>query len=515
MALKITRADGVGLVAFPAFQLGGDDAPMNLFPYQQTLLDQTWDREGWGFFLDPGLGKTRCAIATAYRLYTASHIDAAVIIAPNMIHRSWLADELPKCSGESMPQRTLVYDAGTSRNVAPTQDRARFLSPTHNPVLRWLALSYDALLTESGYKFSEAFLKANRCLLIFDESSRIKNPRASRTKVCLKLSRLAPFTRILSGTPLHNSPLDLYSQMQALHSGFWIKHGFASFTAFRAYFAILHRRMIQRAGRMIQFDEIKGYRNLERLALIVATASTRIHKADVLSLPPMTLTSRSFVLGNDQKKHYEELRANFLTFIGSNLITTQHALTMMIRLQQIASGFVTSEDGSTVLELKQNTRLDFLKELLEDRTEQAIIFCKFDYSVDHVTNTLNRTTAGLIAAALDGRTPDHARNHILKAFQEGGLQYLVTKQRVGGVGLNLQNAHQIYHYEGEWSYGDRIQSNDRIHRIGQTEDCNITSLIAANTVDETIQGALTLKDSWSKLTFVQQLKEVLNGGPIV
>jgi len=461
------------------------------FALQERIFQASKDLPAAGLCMHVGRGKSRVVIETAYHLFSRGKIDAVLVVAPNLLHRSFVTDQLPQWAIKGVPTAfTVVFDSTTANTAKVEKEIKRILFSNHGE-LKWFAISYDGVLTNRGKEIAEQYLKAFRCLIIFDESSRIKNPKAQRTKVCLKLARLAAYKRILNGTLISQSPMDVYTQIQALDPSFWAAYNFGSFAAFRSYFAILKRRQICRAGRQVYFDEITGFRHLDELARLLEKIIFVVNPSEDLELPDLIETVRTFELAPKQRHAYEQLKNELILQLDSNLITVQAAVVLLMRLAQISSGFITGSDGTEV-SLGDNPRLDLLKELLADTTEQFVLFTRFNYTAARIQEFL-----GDKAARLDGSATEAERADILDRFKSGKVQHLITKNSVGGYGLNLQHASNMIHVEQTYSFGDKIQATARILRAGQTKTCYTTTLEASNTVDQHMTKVLGQKEGFS------------------
>ncbi len=201
--------------------------------HQAVALERMAGREYFALFMEQGTGKTWCLLADAERLFFAGEIDAMLVIAPAGVHTNWTRREIPTHLGAPHVARAWRSGAG-KRAMAGVSEALR---PATRRVLRILAINYEAILTKSGYDFCVGFLRAfPRSMVVLDESQRIKNPSAARTKAALRLRAFARFARIATGTPVTNAPLDVFAQMEFLANGLL---GTANYRAFVAEYAEL------------------------------------------------------------------------------------------------------------------------------------------------------------------------------------------------------------------------------------------------------------------------------------
>lgn len=449
---------------------------MPLYPCQTDFIARTSTERAFACFWDMGLGKSRVMMETARILFAAREIDAALVIAPNGIHHTWIYDELP-----NHPHWSGLAVDSTSLKTKSTHAAFAALK---SPIL--LTTTYDTLTTATGGKFIEEFLKTRRSLLVLDESARIKNPRALRTRATLRLAPLAAYRRILSGTPIANSPLDIYSQVQFLDPLFWKQHGIGSWWAFRARYAVLQKEYVRQNGVARQFDKIVGFRQLDELQAIVAKISSRVMKKDVLRLPPKVYSVKTFALSPQARRMYDQLKKQFFVEIGDGLMTAPLAVTRLVRMHQITSGIFTADDGQT--ETFPAGRLELLREIVEELAVPTIIWTHYTATTDAVMKILEGR-----AVRYDGQSSPAERASAVNAFRSGEKQFFVSKPSCGGEGLNLQAASCVIYAEHGFSLPARQQSEDRAYRIGQTSPLDIIDLVAYDSMDQKILAAISAK----------------------
>jgi len=538
--------------------------PPPLFRHQQELFDRTRDEIAWAVLFEQGLGKSAPTIRTVEHLYRQGRIDAAVIVAPNGVHRNWMSDELPRHAG--LPYRALDWHSDRAKG----QDKSleRLLAASDRRVeLAWFAITYDAILTPRGraavLKFKDRF---PRFLLVIDEASKVRNPEAHRTKKVAALRQLASHVRLLNGTPIGNSALDAYAQFKLLDPLFWIRHGYGSWTAFKAQFAITKRIQVggedDRAARgeyshepivphgataegiaayeQLDFDldeilnpeekeevirasrpataaeakktvgrtieVIVGFRELDKLKDMISPVSTRLTKEDSgVQLPPKLYSRLLFDLPVEQRRVYDQLRKEYMVELDNGtLVTAPLAIVRITRLQQIACGYLPNPDDSENPKLfyndaGKNARLQLLLERLEDTPHQAIIWCRFTHDVDSICRALGPPKC----TRYDGEVKQKERDAGIDRFKEGKVKFCVAKAASMGMGLNLPMAKSVYYYSNTFSYIERLQSEDRAHRLvggGMGAVCYY-DFVASRTVDEKILRSLQdCQDVANKIT---------------
>ena len=220
----------------------------------------------------------------------------------------------------------------------------------------------------SGWKWLEARLNLNgpKTLLILDESTTIKNPGAIRTKHLCRLGRLAKYRRILTGSPVTKSPLDLYTQC-----GFLSKEllGFDSYYTFRARYAVMQQ--IQMGGRQILMP--KYYTNLDELEVKLKEFSFRVTKEECLDLPPKVYVQRQVALDSEQQGVYNDLRKKAKAVTEDETVSFANKLTEILRLHQVCNGFLKTDSGQ-YYSFKKNPKLNELLRILDEVTGKSIIW---------------------------------------------------------------------------------------------------------------------------------------------
>jgi SNF2 family DNA or RNA helicase len=353
-------------------------------------------------------------------------------------------------------------------------------------------ISYDALLTKRGKDALETFVTVEPCLLVADESSRIKNPKAKRTKIALKLSTLAAYRRILTGTPASNSPFDLYSQFLFLAQDFWSRQGIASWWAFRSRYGKFEQSYIFCHGASRDFMKLVGYQNESDLATRIAPVSSRLRLADCINMPERIYKTITFDLAPEARRLYNSLRTEFYAAIDTRMMTAALALTRMLRLQQIASGILTTDDGVTTA--MPCGRLEILKEILEDGgTAPTLVWTRFI-----PTAMAAMALLGARARRFDGSVSEADRQTALADFALGKFQFLVINLASGSFGFNMQTATRSIFLERSFAAEQRQQAEARNYRIGQTLPTIVIDIVAQDTVDGHILEALARKEDISK-----------------
>ena len=463
-------------------------------PYQATTFEQTRDELVWGLFLEQGLGKTKIVLDTAAYLAQKGEINGLLVVAPNGVHQNWIKKEIPK----HFPFQH-YYSFGYSTNLASTKahqlEIQRVCQTKHFAIL---AMSYSAFITTKGREAAKMFLTSKNVLYVLDESTRIKTPHTKKrgkskgkgktTGLILQSAEYAKYRRILTGTPIANSPLDIWTQLKFLKDTFWEEYRLPSYYIFKHYFADIIKKETNLGH---TYEHVKGYRNIKELHGMVRAISTRLTKEECLpDLPPKLYSTRYYSLNPEQQRIYKQLVSDSLAQLGDHWVTCELAVTLLLRLQQVICGYVPAgdldEEITTLTDIGDNNpRLDLLSEIVEDTPHQGIIWARFTRDVDLIMERL-----GDQAVRYDGVISHEDRAKNLETFTGGGAKWFVAKASVGGEGLTLTNAQTVIYYNNSFKLTERLQSEDRAHRIGTKQAVLYYDIICENTVDGQILEAL-------------------------
>ena len=352
-------------------------------------------------------------------------------------------------------------------------------------------------------------------VLVCDESQRLKNPKAVRTKMAIMLADRTLHNYILSGTPILNNPQDIWAQYRILDRG-------ASFTDDNGnpinFWVFQNRYFVDKnAGKPAHInwsDWEQKEDTPEILNKIIYKKAMRVMKQECLDLPDLVKQKIYVELAPEQKRLYSEMRDEFLTFIEGEAVTAQIAITKALRLQQIVSGYCKTESGEEI-SLKSNPRLDALEDLLEDVPlgEKVIIWACFQENYGQIAKLLDKLKIKHVA--LHGQVNGKDRQKNIDAFQnDPSVRAIICNQAAGGVGVTLTAASISVFYSRNFSLEQDVQAEARNYRSGSEIHKKVTryDIIAENTIDEVIADALINK--WDMAEQVLALKQKLKAAKI-
>jgi SNF2 family DNA or RNA helicase len=416
-------------------------------------------------------------------------------VAPKGVVGTWYLNQVPDHLPDHIEKTNVLWKATITKKQ---KQRLSSLFET-NEKLHILIMNVESFSTTKGCEFAKKFLNSHRTLMAIDESTTIKNPDAKRTKNICELAKLSRYRRILTGSPVTKSPLDLYKQCDFLLEEL-LGHG--SYYTFRTRYAIM--KTANFGGRSVQI--VVGYRNLGELSEKLKPFSYRVLKDDCLDLPDKIFMKRVVQLSPDQQKVYRQMKQLALAELNGKTMSTATVLTQLMRLHQITCGHFTSDDG-TVQELKSN-RLEELMNVLAEMEGKVIIWAHYQYDVESIVKAIRKQYGNNSVVDYYGRTrPEHRQSNIESFQNKDECRFFVGTPSTGGYGITLTQASNVVYYSNGYDLEKRMQSEDRAHRIGQVQKVTYVDFIAEETVDEKIVKSLRKKVNIATQIMGEELKD--------
>ncbi len=411
-------------------------------------------------YMDMGTGKTRTALELAIRRLNAGKVDCILWCCPVSVKET-IAGETDKhvegaTWGMVQPQKIENPDAHV--HIAGIESLSS-------------SLSLNVRLME--------LVEAKRCFLVCDESSLIKNHMANRTLALWRLGERCDYKLILNGTPLSNNEQDLFSQWYFLDPRILGYNSYYSFAANHLEFDPDY------PGRVVAAHDV------EYLTRKIAPYTYQVRKDECLDLPPKTYSWRYCYMTREQRDIYEEAKGRILMDIDLDDWTSHTLFRLFTALQKVVSGI--RPDRVPIFEdPMDNPRVEALMETVEELPSDAkcIIWCKYTHEIKTLQQVL-KPYGGV--AVIHGEVAPTQRDQEIKRFRRDA-RFLIANKRVGAFGLNLQHCNYAIYYGNDFSWETRSQSEDRIHRAGQTRNCHIIDIVCANSIDMRIQRCLTNKE---------------------
>jgi|TARA_R100000388_G_scaffold47335_1_gene35761 SNF2 family DNA or RNA helicase len=466
------------------------------FAHQLKALEMSWKKEVFAYFMEMGTGKSKVLIDNISMLYDNGKINGVLIVAPKGVYKNWSDSEIPTHMVDHIEKNVVVWQSLINEKQKQKLN-SLFKTGEH---LNVLVMNVEAFSTKKGVEFASKFLSCHRAMIAIDESTTIKNPSAKRTKNILLLSEQSAYRRILTGSPVTKSPLDLFSQCKFLDP--WLL-GHESYYSFRTRYAMM--RTANFGGRSVQI--VVGYRNLSELTEKIKPFSYRCLKDDCLDLPEKTYMKRSIQMTDEQQKIYRQMKEMALAYLNGKQVTTATVITQLMRLHQITCGHFASDDGE-IQEVKNN-RIGELMNVLDEIEGKAIIWAHYRHDIETIVKEVEKKYGSNSIVTYYGDTTTEDRQKAIKQIQDlsGPTRFLVGTPQTGGYGITLTAASTMVYYSNGYDLEKRQQSEARIDRIGQKKNMTYVDIICEETIDEKIVKALRKKVNIATQIMGEELRE--------
>ena len=457
------------------------------------------DKEYFAYLMEMGTGKTKVCIDNAAYLYAAGKIDTLVIIAPNGVHRQWVDEDVNPETGKPLGEVAIhlpdwceremfAYKSGMNKKLKAKLDS--ILAITDFSKLRIISINIEALSHNSGVDFLRHILSVSNAMIALDESSRIKNVGSKRTKNIIKLGKMAPYRRIMSGSPVTQGLEDLYPQLLFLS---WEILGLTTYTSFKQRYC---DEVEMRNPQGMSFRKIVGYRNQDELKRKVDAWSFQARKDECLDLPPIVFKQRFVEMSKEQSRMYESLKNQYiLEFENSTaIVDASLAVTRLMFMQRVVCGHLKDDEGVVhrIPEKGSIPRvdvcMDVVGEALSESEGKIIIWCRFKNDYKEIAAALEKKKVKFTFYL--GKDKD-ANLYTFKTDKE--TKVMISNPKSGGIGLNITEANTMIYYSNSFEAETRWQSIARTHRGGQTRRVTCIDLISKGTVDEKILASLDAK----------------------
>jgi SNF2 family DNA or RNA helicase len=468
------------------------------YAHQEEALQKSHDKKNFAYFMEMGCGKSKVLIDNIYWLWQQKEIDTAIVVAPKGVYMNWKNNEIPIHLPDDIDADIYLWKASCTKN----EKKKLSEGVTKRDKFRILLMNVESFVTKKAPVFLESFTHRSEFLLAIDESTTIKNVKAKRTKSIMKFGENAKYKRILTGSPITQSPLDLYSQCAFLNKRLL---GYDSYWSFQGRFAIIKQ---QRMGSM-SFNQVVGYKNLEELTQKLKLFAHRTTKKEALDLPDKIYTTRQVDLTSTQIDQYMSMKKTSVIYLeDGDMVSAPEVMTRLLRLQQLLCGYLVNDDGETI-ELANN-RIKVMMEVIEEMDGKIIIWSRFRHDIKKIKNELCKTYGSGSVVTYYGDTSQEDRDSAIHNFQTNPeTRFFVSNAQTGGRGITLTAASNVIYYSNDFNLESRKQSEDRCHRIGQHKPVLYVDLVCPNTVDVHIVKSLLQKDKIANKTLGEEVLEWL------
>jgi len=534
------------------------------FKHQEEGLDFAKDKEFFAYFLEQGLGKTKLLIDTVSYKFLDGQIDAVFFIGPISTLDQFITEQLPMHS--QIPYKTLLFKKGSSKKFDKEFKEFMDEDSRQEGTLKYLVSNTESFSYDTYLPYYRMFVKNNRTLVIIDESHMIAHIEAQRTqniifgmadltklgKRVVKATPLAVQRVIMTGTPVANSPYDLYSVFEFLCPNFWGM----PFSAFRARYGlektdhipstgkIFKRKLSLKEMRLIRDASIKGfppdliastymvsecdvryllqnpdvqvpYKNLPELKAKIRPYAFIRKMDECLDLPPKVYEKIYFDMLPEQKKLYKDMIRDLEAEYAGVEMNASNSLVVLIRLSQLASGFMpTGVDSECVPIGKKSPRIEALIELLHGYgTYPVIVASRFTAELHMAKEALEKEFPDLRVEIANGEVkPGPIRDKLIGDFKKGEIDILLGNPQTIGTGFNLQLSSLVVSLASDYSFYKRDQLDGRIRRPGAKGDsCTYVDIMAKDTVDDKIYKVLREKKDLLEYMRGKSFKEFVRG----
>jgi SNF2 family DNA or RNA helicase len=462
------------------------------YAHQREALLQGWNKQGFAYLMDMGTGKTKVALDNAGILHMYGRIDGLLVIAPAGVYAEWIDEHIAKHWPDEYSTFVLLW-----RGMGTVRERKRFemmQTTQHFPIF---IMNVEAFSHRGGkaMNYATQFMENRRIMVVVDESTRIKTVDSRRTENILKLGALAEYRRILTGMPVTSHPLDLFGQFEFIEPGFSGRKNYYSFKhRYAVQKKITTRLYNKRLRKMVDRDIniVVGHKNVEELQRIIKPYSYRIEKSQCLDLPPKIYKTIYISMSDKQKKIYRELSEYATAELGDDQhVTATAVIVRMMRLQQVTSGFTVDEQDNLV-EIT-DARYNICMDTIAECSGKILIWSRFKQDIRRLAEMLRKEYGDDMVVEYHGDVSIDNRRAAIDAIQSGKARFIIGTPATGGVGITLTKVNTVIYFANDFDLEHRIQSEDRVHRIGQTMPVTYIDIVAKDSLDQKIVKALKNK----------------------
>ena len=436
----------------------------NLFDYQREDFNTLMNFDKRLVLHDTGLGKSIICSAVAEKRKELGLADHTLILCLNTLTVNWYREIKKHFNDEA----TILGAKKDKRGNLIVKSNADKLEDLKHPKTYFLITNIESLQNKEIAQELVNLCKKKNIMIIEDEIHKgVSNPGTKQGKAFLRLK--PKYSLGLSGTLLTNSALNLYAPLKFVD-------GFKSnYNAFKSHYVIY--------GGYGGY-QVVGYKNLAELQVLVDTYSIKRKKEEVLDLPDINFKNEYLQMGKAQSKIYAEVLEQTLADVDK-IMASINPLSMLMRLRQCTA--TTEIVSSTV---NESIKFDRMEEIIEDvvnKGEKLIIFSNWTQVLDFAKLRIKYGYAMVTGEVKDKQA------QLDRFTNDDDCKVLLATIGAAGTGLTLTVANTLLFLDSPWNYATFVQVSSRIHRIGQTKNCDIISLLAANTIDERIMDIVEKK----------------------
>lgn len=428
-------------------------------PHQTDAANKTLPTRIGALFMEMGTGKSRTAIELVCR--RGEKVDRVVWFCPVSLK-------------ETVRQEILKHTDCVDADIYVFDDRTNELDI---PRAFWYIVGIESMSSSTRVTLAVNKIINGRTMVILDESSYIKGHNAMRTMRITKLSEKARYRLVLTGTPLSQGVVDLFAQMRFLSPKILGYDSFYSFAANHLEYSEKYPGMIIRAH------------NVPYLAAKIQPYVYQVTKKECLDLPDKLYETRHFGMADEQRRYYELAKDEILMEIGDGEYDSVTIFRLFSILQQIACGFWNRKGKKLEFE---HCRIDMLINTIDSISteEKIIVWAKYRHDIEQISKSLEERYGDV--ARFYGDLSEKKRAEEVTRFR-GSTRFFLATQSCGGHGLTLNEAHYVIFYNNNFKYSERLQAEDRCHRLGQAHKVTYIDIQCSSSIDDRIASALATK----------------------
>lgn len=457
-----------------------------LWKHQKDAIEKAKNLKSYALLMDAGTGKSRTLLEILRHRYNEEKkVRKTLIVAPGITLQNWRNEIL---NFTNIPPEKIIVLEGTG-----VQRIKRLVLETTLDSEKIVICNYESIGVMK--KVRETISRWKPYIVVADEMHKIKDHRSVRSEGMREVSHYAEYRYGLTGTAVLNSLMDLFGQW------LWLDKGQTLGTNFFVFRGKYYLDKNQHMPRHVHFPKFEPKRGTdEELKKLIQPMSSKALKAECLDLPPLIKKKVFVELNKDQAKNYKDMKDHMLTWLksGDKAVVASTALTKVIRLMQITSGFVKDESGAEIL-YDKNPKADALHELLESiLPNKVIIWSTFKRSYDTIRNVVAKHKVRMVEC--HGETPNAQKFKNVDLFNnDPEVKVFLGHPQSLGIGINLVASSYMIYFDRNFSLENDIQSEARNYRAGSEIHESVTryDIVAKNTIDEL---CLTMLDRKSEVS---------------
>ena len=552
-----------------------EEKQVSLFEHQKLARDKFKDLDEIALFFEMGCGKSVTSLSIMIDKYKAGKIDSLLIVAPNDVHKQWFDD---LCNEDALLSKILEQEnvPCTGQIIGGRGGQKQFYDFEDDGKLHIVCVNIDTFSQPHKWEVIVDWVNKNKTAIIIDEATSIKNPNSKRSQRMLYefndvmkkrntilFSGKKPNTSVrcvLTGTPVSNGPMDLWSIMEFIKPNYFGRN----YYSFMNYYG-MHTKLKLDTGQQISvlltektWQGIKGckdyseafntfgcsedtymtvmhqdryigpYKHADELKQLLEPVAVFAKLTDCVDMPPVHYITKEVPLSDAQKACYNDMKHDLLATYDDNVATAKNKLVVTLRLQQIASGFIMGhkEIDPEDLDLPcwseveaadddeydvtpdeviwlgdTNPKLEQLKRDVAELDKPLLILTRFSAEAAKIYDLLKDDYSCMLFTGWK-------TTGSIEKFKAGEFQIMVANTTKIARGFNLQVAHTTIYYSNTFSMELRQQSEFRTFRMGQKYPCTYIDYVSCE-VDKTIADALRLKKSLLEYIRDKNIKEVV------